>query len=217
MEFYQLEIVIEDFGARIVSVWEGLRPATKKLVVGALQSNPSTNTASARPTAGLRDYDARADWELSRLLSALDERAAEKGNGLSAEKIAELQRMADACASVLQTQTRSAEVFVQLVDRALAVKDYALVDRLADALTQRFSAGEMCELARSQNPVVRALAYEALVQLPLNSLIGILDDPLDGDIARDAIARQAYEFGSEDARQFMMVLDQEGAEEILGD
>lgn len=217
LEFHLLEIVIEDFGARIVSVWEGLRPATKKLVVGALQSNPNTANPSPRPNVGVRDYDARADWELSRLLSALDERAAEKGNGLSTEKIAELKRMADACASVLQAQTRSAEVFVQLVDRALVVKDYGLVDQLADTLTQQFSAGEMCELARSQNPVVRALAYEALVQLPLNSLIAILDDPLDGEIARDAIARQAYEFGSEDARQFMMVLDQEGGEEVLGD
>lgn len=212
-----MEIVIEDFGARIVSVWEGLRPATKKLVVGALQSNPNTAGTSPRPTPALREYDARADWELSRLLSALDERAAEKGNGLSSEKIAELKRMADACASVLQAQTRSAEVFVQLTDRALAANDYALVDRLADALTQRFSAGEMCELARSQNPVVRALSYEALAQLPLNALIAILDDPLDGEIARDAIARQAYEFGSEDARQFMMVLDQEAAEDPLGD
>jgi hypothetical protein len=210
-------MMIEDFGARIVSVWEGLRPATRKLVVGALQSSPNYSGSLPRPASGQRDYDARADWELSRLLSALDERAAEKGNGLTPDQIAELRRMADACAAVLQAQTQSAEVFGQLVSRAMRTNDYALVDRLADVLNQRFSPGEMCELARSPSPVVRALAHEALVQLPLNSLISILDDPLDTDIARDTIARQAFEFGSEDARQFMAVLEQEGADEAIGD
>ncbi|MEO6391341.1 MAG: hypothetical protein ABIP75_05770 [Pyrinomonadaceae bacterium] len=210
-------MMIEDFGARIVSVWEGLRPATRKLVVGALQSNPNPASATPRPPAGVRDYDARADWELSRLLFALDERAAESGNGLTTEQVNELRRMAGACASVLQAQTQSAEVFSQLVDRAMKVKDYALIDRLADTLTHRFSAGEMCELVRNTNPVVRALAHEALVQLPLNSLIGTLDDPLDGEIARDAIARQAFEFGSDEARQFMAVLDQEGSDDTLMD
>jgi hypothetical protein len=212
-----LKMIIEDFGARIVSVWEGLRPATRKLVVGALQSNPGPASSPSRNPSILRDYDARADWELSRLLSALDERAAEKGSGLSAEQVTELRRMADACASVLQHQTQSAEVFSQLVDRAMRTNNYKLVDQLADALSERFSPGEMAELARSPNAVVRALGHEALVQLPLNSLIGILDDPLDGEIARDAIARQAYEFGSDEARQFMAVLDQEGGDEILVD
>jgi hypothetical protein len=210
-------MMIEDFGARIVSVWEGLRPATRKLVVGALQSSPNYSNPPSRPASGLRDYDARADWELSRLLSALDERATEKGSGLSPEQVAELRRMADACAAVLQAQTQSAEVFSQLVDRAMRANNYKLVDQLADVLNQRFSPGEMCELVRSPNPVVRALAHEALVQLPLNALISILDDPLDTDIARDTIARQAYEFGSEDARQFMAVLEQESADEAIGD
>jgi len=94
------------------------------------------------------------------------------------------------------------------VTRAELQRDYKRIDSLADALSMRFAPSEICELARSQNTVVRALAHEALTQVPTNVLIGILRDPVDSEIAREALHRQAREFGSEQARQIMQMLDQ---------
>ena len=91
--------------------------------------------------------------------------------------------------------------------RADSQRDYARVDALADALT-RFAPSEICELARSQDVVVRALANEALAQFPTSALIGLLSDPVDSDIARDALRRQALDYGSEEARQIVNALDQ---------
>jgi hypothetical protein len=107
----------------------------------------------------------------------------------------------------LQEKTRSAEVFTQLVRRADSQRDYARIDALADALT-RFSPTEICELARSDDAVVKALANEALAQFPTSVLIGLLSDPVDSDIARDALRRQALDYGSEEARQIVNALDQ---------
>jgi hypothetical protein len=39
-------------------------------------------------------------------------------------------------------------------------------------------------------------------------LIGLLADPVDADVARDALERQADEYGSEEARQIVRLLDQ---------
>jgi hypothetical protein len=198
--------MIEDFGARIASVWEGLRSTTRKMIVGALQSpggsNPQPQTHGGRP------YDARADWELSRLLAALDERVAENGSTLSDEQAREMRRMADTCAVLLQDQTQSAEVFAQLVERAHRVHDYARIDALADALAARFAPTEICELARHNYPVVRALAQEALAQSPTNVLVGLIADPVDVDVARDALERQAEEYGNEEARHLVQLLNQ---------
>lgn len=184
-------------------MWSELRPTTRKLVERALQpSQPATTTARSTP------FDARADLELSRLLAALDEGAAEAGLPQSIKQKKELRDVADTCAAMLQEKTQSAEVFVQLVLRAQLQHDYKLIDSLADALSTRFATSEVCELARSQNTVVRALAQEALAQVPTTVLIGILHDPVDSDTARDALQRQARDFGSEQARQIMLVLDQ---------
>jgi hypothetical protein len=201
-------MMIEDFGGRVASVWEGLRSTTRSLVEKALQSSVA-GSALAQParTEG-RAYDARADWELSRLLTALDERAKEAGASLNAEQAKELRRMADTTAFVLQGQTQSAEVFAQLVARAHRMHDYARIDQLADALTVRFAPTEICELARCNDPVVRALAQEALAQAPISLLVGLLVDPIDSEIARDALERQAIEYGSEEARRIVNVLDQ---------
>jgi hypothetical protein len=144
---------------------------------------------------------------LSRLLTALDERSSETDGSLAAEKGTELRRIADTCAAVLQEKTRSAEVFAQLVRRADNRRDYARVDALADALT-RFAPTEICELARSPEVVVRALANEALAQFPTSALISLLSDPVDSEIARDALRRQALDYGSEEARQIVNALDQ---------
>lgn len=196
-----------DFGGRLASVWSELRPTTRGLVERALQTPSAPPAPARRPNAGNAPYDARADHELSRLLSALDERALEKDTSLEAEKENQLRHIADTCAAVLQEKTRSAEVFAQLVRRADRQRDYARIDALADALIG-FAPSEICELARSQDAVVRALASEALAQFPTSVLIGLLSDPVDSEIARDALHRQAVDYGSEEARQIVSALAQ---------
>ncbi|HET9788887.1 MAG TPA: hypothetical protein VFP47_17235, partial [Pyrinomonadaceae bacterium] len=67
-----MSLMIEDFGGRVATVWSELRPTTRGLVERALQaSSASTNQVRNLP------YDPRADLELSRLLTALDDRALE--------------------------------------------------------------------------------------------------------------------------------------------
>jgi hypothetical protein len=193
--------VIDDFGGRIATVWSELRPATRGLVERALQAGT--------PTLRNFQYDARADLELSRFLAALDDRAAEKTNILEAETVAKLKSVADTCANVLQEQTESAEVFAQLVRRAETQKDYKRIDLLADALTSRFPPSEICELARSEDLIVRELANEALARCPVSVLTGLLNDPVDAETARWALRRQVAEYGSEDARRILSALEQE--------
>ena len=198
---------MEDFGGRLASVWSELRPTTRGLVERALQA-PSALPAPARnPNAPNAPYDARADHELSRLLAALDERALEPDASLEAEKETQLRHIADTCAAVLQEKTRSAEVFAQLVRRADSQRDYKRIDALADTL-MGFAPSEICELARSPHVVVRALANEGLAQFPTSVLIGLLSDPVDSEIARDALRRQAQDYGSEEARQIVNALAQ---------
>jgi len=194
--------MIEDFGGRVASVWSELRPTTRGLVERALQAS-----TTASPQARNLPYDARADLELSRLLTALDDRASETEASLGTEKVDRLRYIADTCAAVLQEKTQSAEVFSQLVRRATTQRDYARVDALADSLT-RFAPSEICELARSQDVVVRALANEALALFPTSVLVSLLSDPVDSEIGRDALRRQAVEYGSEEARQIVSALVQ---------
>lgn len=196
---------MEDFGGRLASVWSELRPATRGLVERALQARSAKTAPVRSPSAPNAPYDARADRELSRLLAALDERALDSDASLEAEKETQLRHIADTCAAVLQEKTRSAEVFTQLVRRADSQRDYARIDALADAL-MRFAPSEICELARSPDVVVRALANESLVQFPTSVLIGLLSDPIDSEIARDALRRQAQDYGSEEARQIVNAL-----------
>lgn len=201
-------MTIKDFGSRVVSVWEGLRPLTKKMVVGALETN---QTAPKQKFS----YDAHADWELSRLLSALDEQTADRDVKQNADRLNEIKQLAEACAGVLQTQTESAEVFIQLADRALAARDYKKVDELADALAKRFSVGEVCEIVRqTTNAAIRAVAFETLALMPIAQLATMLDDPIYFEIARNALEQQAFEYESEEARRF---LEQFILEEDLSD
>lgn len=198
---------MEDFGGRLASVWSELRPTTRGLVERALQTASAPPAPARNPNGPHAPYDARADHELSRLLAALDERALERDASLEAEKETQLRHIADTCAAVLQEKTRSAEVFAQLVRRADGQRDYKRIDALADAL-MGFAPSEICELARSDNVVVRALANEALAQFPTSLLIGLLSDPVDSEIARDALRRQAQDYGSEEARQVVNALAQ---------
>ena len=196
--------MIDDFGGRVASVWSELRPATRGLVERALQA-----AVSGSPGGRNFQYDARADLELSRFLAALDDHAAEKPNLLDPETGGKLKSIADTCASVLQEQTESAEVFAQLVRRAETQKDYKRIDLLADALTSRFPPSEICELARSEDVIVRELANEALARCPVSILSGLLNDPVDAETARSALRRQVAEYGSEDARRLLAALEQE--------
>ncbi|HEU4766120.1 MAG TPA: hypothetical protein VFS77_02070, partial [Pyrinomonadaceae bacterium] len=193
---------IDEFGAHIATVWSELRPSTRGLVERALQA-PATGAQATRNF----QYDARADLELSRFLAALDERAAEKSQALDAATCDRLKSVADTCASVLQEQTESAEVFSQLVRRASNQREYKRIDTLADALT-RFPPSEICELARSEDQIVRELANEALARCPISVLSGLLSDPVDSDTARAALRRQVVEYGSEEARRIVIALDQ---------
>lgn len=196
-------LTIEDFGSRIATVWSELRPSTRGLVERALQS-----AANGAPVSRNFHYDARADLELSKFLTALDDRLTEKGEALDSETLSKLRSVANTCAQVLLEKTESAEVFEQLVKRAEAQRDYKRIDVLADALNDRFPPSEICELARSEETVVRELANEALARCPISILANLLSDPVDSEIARAALRRQVIEYGSEEARQLLNVLDQ---------
>lgn len=195
-------MVIEDFGARVTSVWQGLRPVTRSLVEHAIAASAAAST-HARAS-----YDARSEWELSLLLAALDDRAAESSaSPLSDEQTRELGRMAETCAFVLGREARSAEVFAQLLERALRTGDYARVDAVADAIAARLAPTETCELTRSANPAVRAIAHEALLQTPVAALVALLGDPVDAAVARDALEHLASEYESEEARWVVDALE----------
>jgi hypothetical protein len=56
--------------------------------------------------------------------------------------------------------------------------------------------------------IVRELANEALARFPISVLASLLSDPVDSEIARSALRRQVVEYGSEEARQLVIVLDQ---------
>ena len=203
-------MMIKNFGARVISVWEGLRPMTKKMLVGALQASGASNAQSQKFS-----YDVHAEWELSRLLSALDEQTKDAEVRRDAEKLREIRQLAETCAKVLQTQTASAEVFIQLATRAVQRHDFNNLDRLADVLAARFSAGEVAEIIRQTDLAqIRAVAYETLALMPLNNLFPLLDDPLYFEIARNALEQQAFEFDNEEAQQ---VLEQLELDEINGE
>ncbi len=210
-------ITIEDFGGRIASVWAGLRPATRGMVERALHPS-SASAANATPVVSPVNartatvpYDARAEWELSRLLSVLDERAPEDEK-LSAEMSGQLRRMADACARVLQLRAQSAETFAQLLVRSFGAHDYVQVDALADRISKQLPPSEMCELARHAQITVRAIAQEALAQTPTSVLIELLADPVDAPVVRDALERQADDYESDEARWIVGALDEADAE-----
>lgn len=197
-------MTIKDFGARVNSVWEGLRPLTKKMLVGVMQKS------LAAPTTKF-SYDAQADWELSRLLSALDERTKDAEVKKDFDKLNEIKQMAEKVADVLEAQSASAEVFIQLATRALERRDYKEIDKITDVLQSRFSAGEICEVIRqTELPPIRALAYETLALILPQKLIPLFDDPLYEEIARNALEQQVFEYENEEARQ---ILEQLGYED----
>ena len=199
-------MMMKEFGTRVETVWDGLRPVTKKLIVGALQSGAATSTHPSREFF----YDAHADWEVSRLLTALDEQSKTPAIQENASKLIDIELLANICVRVLEDQTASAEVFIQLAERALKDNDYNRLDKLADRLTERFSAGEIAEIVRQTvTPQIRAIAYETLALSAIPIILPLLDDPLYSGIAAAALEQKAYEFDSDEARD---ILDQFDAE-----
>src|SRR5258706_11013485 len=153
-------MMIKEFGGKVASVWEDLRPITKKMLVGALRSSSTGPAATKTPKFS---YDAHADWELSRLLTALDEQSRSSEIRKDPSKLAEITELADTCVCVLEAQSASAEVFIQLAERTIKNHDYNGLDKLADRLAQRYSAGEIAEIVRqTELPQIRAIAYETL-------------------------------------------------------
>lgn len=194
-------MMIKNLDARVASVWDGLRPMTRKMLVGVLESssNPHQNQQSQK-----FEYDAHADWELSRLLTALDEQKGPK------EPDAEANKLAETCARILEDQSASAEVFIQLASRAIRQHDYLRLDKLADHLHERFSAGEIAEIIRQTDyPQIRAIAYETLAMLSVQSLVPLLGDPLYSEIATSALEQKAFEYESEEARETLEQMDAE--------
>jgi hypothetical protein len=201
-------MTMEDFGARVNSAWNDLRSTTRNLLERAWQS-PATGP-TAQPVRSTH-YDPRADRELTRLLSALDERTREAIGDESTQKA---RRLAETCASVLMEQTQSAEVFSQLIQRAHSHNDFARIDAIADALSKRLGLSEICELARSNPAVVRALGQEALMQVPARALSQLLRDPVDAEVARDALHRQAGEYNSKEAQKALQEFEEFGFEDF---
>ena len=190
-------MVIKDLGPAVVSVWDGLRPITKKMLAGAMRSG-SANTNNPGQKFS---YDAHADWEVSRLLTALDEQSKSAATRKDSDKLDEIAQLAETCVRVLEAQSGSAEVFIQLAERALKRHDYNKLDKLSDRLFERFSAAEIAEVVRqTEMPQIRAIAYETLSMLPVPILVPLLDDPLYSDIGASSLEQKAYEYESEEAR-----------------
>jgi hypothetical protein len=206
-----LALPVTELGPDIERVWKDLRPITRRLLERERQSQRSS-LASHAPRAVPSTYDARTDWEIGRFLTALDEHIREAGAqvreaGASQRKPDNQKRnardnardLADVCARVLMEHTQSAEVFAQLIIRAQHDKDYKRVDELATILAVRLAPSEVCELARSSSTVVRAIAQDVLTHEPAPVLAALLRDPVDAEVARLALERQANDYGSDDA------------------
>ena len=202
-----IDMMIKEFGGTVASIWEGLRPVTKKMLVGALQAS---KTGPANIPTPKFSYDAHADWEVSRLLTALDEQSKTSEIRRDIAKLTEITRLANTCVLVLESQSASAEVFIQLAERAIKDNDYNRLDKLADHLTARYSAGEIAEVVRQTDlPQIRAIAYETLAMMSIPNILPLLDDPLYAGIAAASLEQKAYEFDSDEARDILEQFDNE--------
>lgn len=201
-------MTINEIGGTVARVWDGLRPVTKKMLVGAMQAS---KTAPANSPTPKFSYDAHADWEVSRLLTALDEQSRAPEIRKDTAKLTELNQLADVCVNVLESQSASAEVFIQLATRAIKENDFNRLDKLADRLAERYSASEIAEIVRqTELPQIRAIAYETLALMPLQHIVPLLDDPLYSGIAAATLEQKAYEFESDEARDILEQFDSEG-------
>ena len=198
-----IEMLIKNLGPQVERVWEDLRPTTKRLLAGALKSG---SQLPAKSQSANSYYDAHADWELSRLLKVLDDRSKVRSDPSGAEAA----ELAETCARILEEQSGSAEVFIQLASRAIALSDYDRLEKLADRLFERFSAGEIAEIVRqTEVPQIRAIAFETLSMLPVELLEPLLDDPLYAEIGLNSLEQKAFEYDSEEARDLLERFEKE--------
>ena len=196
-------MLIKNLGPQVESVWKDLRPTTKRLLAGALKSG---NPHPSKSQTANYNYDAHADWELSRLLKALDDRSQVRSDASGAEAA----ELAETCARILEEQSGSAEVFIQLAGRAIALSDYNRLEKLADRLFERFSAGEIAEIVRQTDvPQIRAIAFETLSMLPVELIEPLLDDPLYAEIALSSLEQKAFEYESDEAKELLERFDRE--------
>jgi hypothetical protein len=192
---------IKNLGPQVERVWDDLRPTTKRLLAGALKTGSPLPSQSQSPRYL---YDAHADWELSRLLAALDERSRSKTDTSDAPEKTDAAQLAETCASILEQQSGSAEVFIQLASRSIAQADYNRLEKLADILFDRFSPPEIAEIVRqTELPQIRAIAFETLAMLPVELIAPLLDDPLYTEIAVNSLEQKAFEFDSDEARDLL--------------
>lgn len=199
-------MIIKNFGSQVESVWEGLRPVTKKMLVGALEARSGSLTS--HPSLKF-SYDTQSDWELSSLLTALDEQARSAEIANDPDKLGEILQLTETCVSVMQSQSESAEVFIQLAERALTKRDFAALDRLSDLLAERYSVGEMCEIARqTTSGAIRAIAMETIALMPVEEILPSLDDPIYEQIARTALVTKVREYESAEARRALEEFDE---------
>ena len=202
-----VDMQIKNLGPQVARVWDDLRPTTKRLLAGALKTGGPPHSQSQTPRY---HYDAHADWELSRLLAALDERSKSKVDTSDAPEKSDAARLAETCASILEEQSGSAEVFIQLATRSIAQADYNRLEKLADILFERFSPAEIAEVVRqTELPQIRAIAFETLAMLPVELIAQLLDDSLYADIAVSSLEQKAFEFDSEEARELLDRLENE--------
>jgi hypothetical protein len=104
------QVIIEDFGPRVTSVWNACGPPPADLVERARRA-PSAR--SAGDVAKTSPYDPRRSRTES-IAGALDERAADATAATADDPSRKARRLADACANMLTERTQSAEVFAQL-------------------------------------------------------------------------------------------------------
>ncbi len=196
--------MIKDLGTRVATIWEGLRPVTKNLIEGTLTTGAVTPLAKNQQFF----YDAKADWEVSDLLNAVDEVSTTPT--IAADKRIELEQLADTCVQVLLDRSASAEVFILLASRSIRANDFAGLDKLTDVLAERFSPSEIAEIIRqTEVPQIRALAFETLAMLSAQLIAPLLDDPLYTNIAIIALEQKAWEFESDEAREALDQFDNE--------
>lgn len=188
-------MMIKGLGLQVENAWKNLRPMTKEMLVRVMK--PQKQALRNKNYS----YDPHADWEISRLLDALDLEAVASKVGQQPQKsLVEINDLAEACASVLESKTESAEIFIQLAKRALSRNDYNKIDRLSNVLMERFSASEIAEVIRqTEAPQVRAIAYETLAVMSTSSIKPLLKDPLYFEIACNVLEQQAVEFEKDEA------------------
>ena len=121
-------------------------------------------------------------------------------------KLGEIDRLAEMCARVLESQSGSAEVFIPLATRAWGRNDYVKLDKLSETIGA-ISAGEIAEIVRQAEYRRSGRSPRTLAMLPVR--FGCV-------CRRPALFRiatthrtKSVEFDSEDARD---VLDTSTAE-----